>query len=87
MSGSLLVLQIQPWRALWLLAVFAAAGLGVCSLSLWQRDAAARVTLALLVLAWIENLVPPVAIVASVLALALTFVLLRPGTDLRRVAG
>ncbi len=84
--GSLLVIQIQPWRALWLLAVFAAAGLGVCSVSLWQRGAAARVTLALLVLAWIENQVPPVAIVASALALALVFLPLRPGTDFRRVA-
>ncbi len=84
--GSLLVLQIQPWRALWLLAVFAAAGLGLCSVGLWQRDAAGRVTLAVLVIAWIESQVAPVAIVGSALALALAFLPLRPGTDFRRVA-
>jgi hypothetical protein len=34
--GSLLVLQVQPWRATWLLAVFAAAGLGLCAVGLWR---------------------------------------------------
>ena len=83
--GSLLIFQIQPWRATWLLAVFAAAGLGLCSIGLWRRGGGAQVTLAILVLAWIETDTPLVAIVASALALGLTFLRLRPETDFRRV--
>lgn len=83
--GSLLVVQVQPWRATWLLAVFAAAGLGLCAIGLWRRDAMGRVALAILVLAWIESDVPLPALLAAGLALVLTFMPLRPETDMRRL--
>jgi hypothetical protein len=84
--GSLLVVQVQPWRATWLLAVFAAAGLGLCAIGLWRQGAAARVALAILVLAWIESDVPLPALLAAGLALVLTFVPLRSETDIRRLS-
>lgn len=83
--GSVLVVQVQPWRATWLLSVFAAAGLALCAMSLWRQGSAARVALAVLILAWIENDLPLVAILAACLALALTF-LRRPEADFRRVS-
>jgi hypothetical protein len=83
---SLLIVQVQPWRATWLLAVFAAAGLALCAVGLWKRGSVSRLTLALLVLAWIESHVPAAAIVASVLALGLTFLPLRPEIGLRGVS-
>ena len=61
---SLLVMQVQPWRTTWLLAVFAAAGLGLCSVVLWQRGSLGRLTLAVLVLAWIELQLPLAAVSA-----------------------
>jgi len=78
--------QVQPWRATWLLAVFAAAGLGLCSVGLWKRGAVGRVRLAFLVLAWIVMHVPIAALGAAGLALALTALPVRPELDLRRVA-
>jgi hypothetical protein len=84
--GSLLVLQVQPWRATWLLAVFAAAGLGLCAVGLWRQGAPARTTLAVLVLAWIESDVPLPALAAAALALTLTYLPRRPATDYRHVA-
>ncbi len=84
--GSLLVVQVQPWRATWLLAVFAAAGLGLCAIGLWHRGALGRAALAILVLAWIEIDVPVPALVSAALALVVTFAPLRPETDMRRLS-
>lgn len=51
--ASLLVVQAQTWRMLWLTAVLATAGLAICGLRLRRRDPADRIVLALLVLGWL----------------------------------
>jgi hypothetical protein len=65
---SVLILQLQPWRALWLLAVAAAAGFGVCAVRLWPLGWPGRLVLAALALAWtgLGDLLhgPPVALLA-----------------------
>jgi hypothetical protein len=48
-----LALQLQPWRALWPLAVAANAAVPLVLLALWRRDARGRTAAALLVLAWL----------------------------------
>lgn len=54
LASGVLVLQAQTWRALWLMAVFAAAGLAVCILEAPRRGAAAHLALAFLVMGWID---------------------------------
>lgn len=49
----LLVVQAQPWRAGWLLALAAAAGFAVCGLALWREGPGSRIILALLALSWL----------------------------------
>jgi hypothetical protein len=49
----LLVVQAQPWRAGWLLALAAAAGFAVCGVVLWREGPGSRIILALLALAWL----------------------------------
>lgn len=68
--GSLLVLQVQPWRALWLMALFAALLLPAALVTGWRAGAGRSVAAALLALAW---LVPdaPAAAALAVLALGL----------------
>src|SRR5439155_7390355 len=58
-APSVLVVQLQPWRALWLVGVLAAALFPFCAAGLWTRGGATRLALALLALAWIgrESLV------------------------------
>jgi hypothetical protein len=50
--SSLLAVQAQPWRAVWLMAVAGATALGICAVDLWRRDLIGRMVLALLVLSW-----------------------------------
>jgi hypothetical protein len=64
---------MQPWRAAWLLSVFAAAGLALCSVKLWRGGPASQLALAFLYLAWIGIGIFPVALLASLLALGLSF--------------
>ena len=49
----LLALQLQPWRALWPLAVAANGGMPVVAWSLWTRGDRGRVAMALLIMAWL----------------------------------
>ena len=65
----LLVVQVQAWRALWLLAVFAAAGLALAGGVLARSGAQERVVLALIAAGWM--LVDAPAIAAPVMAAAL----------------
>lgn len=53
-AGIVLVVQAQPWRALWLVALAAALVLPLVARDLWSRGPAARAALAMLALAWIE---------------------------------
>jgi hypothetical protein len=48
-----LIVQAQPWRAIWLLALFGTIAICFCTPRLWAEGGASRVTLALLVIAWI----------------------------------
>lgn len=49
---SLLIVQAQPWRMLWLTAVLATVALAICGLRLRRQGPAGHVVLALLVLGW-----------------------------------
>ncbi|CAN5268331.1 hypothetical protein BH09PSE2_BH09PSE2_04860 [soil metagenome] len=51
--GDLLGLQLQPWRALWPMAVLANAALPLVALALWRRGSAGRTALGLLLMAWL----------------------------------
>lgn len=53
LHASTLIVQLQPWRALWLLATFGNAALALAAIALWRRGAEARLTLAPLALAWL----------------------------------
>jgi hypothetical protein len=66
---SLLVIQVQPWRALWLLAVVAAACLPICAVRLWSMGWTARVVIGGIVLGW-SSLGEPVYGLASMAAVA-----------------
>jgi hypothetical protein len=66
---SVLIVQAQPWRAVWLLGVLGAAALALLSIELWRRGPAARLTLALLALAWADSENLAVGLSASALAL------------------
>jgi hypothetical protein len=53
--SSLLVVQVQPWRTAWLMAVAGAMALGICAVELWRRGPSGRMVLTLLVLCWSFN--------------------------------
>ena len=69
-GASVLVLQLQTWRALWLLAVLGNAGFALAWVGLWRGDAAARLTLALLTLAWTSQAAPWLAATLAAAAVA-----------------
>ncbi len=52
--GDLLVMQAQPWRALWLMAALAPLAAGVCLCHLPRRGASGQIALALLAAGWID---------------------------------
>ena len=70
---SVLITQLQLWRALWLLTVLGNAGLALAAVRLWRADPAGRATLALLVMAWAAQSSPILATILAVLAVALRF--------------
>lgn len=61
----LLVVQIQPWRATWLLALSAAMAFSICGVELWKEGPQSRFVLALLALAWIVNATAVGAVLAA----------------------
>ena len=69
-GASVLILQLQTWRALWLLAVLGHAGFALAWIGLWRGGAAARLTLALLTLAWTSQSVPALAVTLAAAAAA-----------------
>ena len=71
-AGIVLVVQAQPWRALWLVALAAALVLPLVARNLWSRGPAARAALAMLALAWIEPSfgIPAIATGATLLIIA-----------------
>jgi hypothetical protein len=48
-----LIVQAQPWRAIWLLTLFGTIALCFCAQRLWAEEGASRASLALLAIAWI----------------------------------
>jgi hypothetical protein len=71
--SSLLIVQVQPWRTAWLMAVAGAMALGVCTVELWRRGRSGRMVLALLVLCWSFNTKLGVVGPTAILALSLHF--------------
>lgn len=67
----LLAIQVQGWRALWLLGLVGACCLPLVAAEMWLEGAQARVALALLGLAWLGDLGPVATPVACAAALAL----------------
>jgi hypothetical protein len=67
---SLLVVQLQPWRILWLTAVMGAAAFGLCAAAGLAGGARERITLALLSVGWMFADDPVIAGGAGALALA-----------------
>ena len=71
--SSLLIVQAQPWRMAWLMAVAGAMAFGICAVNLWREGPSARIVLALLVLCWSFETQLEVAAPAAILALLLHF--------------
>jgi hypothetical protein len=74
MGNSLLAVQAQLWRGSWLVAVLAAAALAICAVTLWRQGAHARVTLGLLIVAWLGADHPVIGFSAALLALVFAIV-------------
>lgn len=68
--SNLLILQAQPWRALWLSAVLAPVAAGLCLLHMPKQGAPGRIALAFLALAWIAIDSFPLGPLAAILAFA-----------------
>ncbi len=64
-AGIVLVVQAQPWRALWLVTLAAALVLPLVARDLWGRGPAGHAVLAMLALAWIEPSLGACAIAAG----------------------
>ena len=69
----LLFVQLQTWRATWLVGVLGGCALAVCLASLWQGGAHARIVLVLLALAWFFQPSPVVTLAIAALSLVLEF--------------
>jgi len=63
--SSMLLTQLQFWRALWLLAVLGNAATVLSAVALWRRGRAGRMTLALLALTWLSRTPAPLAMLLS----------------------
>jgi hypothetical protein len=68
---SLLILQLQTWRAAWLLAALSAAVTPIVTLGLWREGSRGKALLALLWLAQLAVSVPVVSFVSAAAALAM----------------
>jgi hypothetical protein len=72
-APSLLVIQVQPWRAAWLGSLLAAGLFALCGAALWRGGPAARAALAALATAWVGHASLPMATLGCGLALLLAF--------------
>lgn len=71
--SSLIVLQAQSWRSLWLVGALGGAAAAICAVDLWPRGGGARIALMLLALAWADADYDWAAIALSLSALAVYF--------------
>ena len=77
----LLALQLQPWRALWPLAVAANAAIPLVVWDLWRKGARGQVAAALTLLAWLVCDADPFGLPAAVICLVGAGVALRGGWE------
>jgi hypothetical protein len=85
---NLLAVQVQPWRAAWLLAVIGQCAYALCAIRLSTGEMQAgqrRVTLALLTLGWFGNLSFFLALPVAASALVVYFVRFRTPLPFRTV--
>jgi hypothetical protein len=71
--GSLLILQAQVWRAVWVVALLSTVALAFCAVELWRAGGTSRLALGLLVIAWLGAHIPSVGLVAATSALIFAF--------------
>lgn len=76
---TVLLTQLQPWRATWLLAVAGHASLALAAVNLWIRGPGGRLTLALLFLTWLASDGPLNALLLGAATLGLFAVQSRGG--------
>ncbi|MDB5596456.1 MAG: rane protein of unknown function [Hyphomicrobiales bacterium] len=53
--ASVLILQLQPWRVLWIASVLAPMAMGILALRLWHGTRSDRLVLACLAIAWLAR--------------------------------
>ena len=70
---SLLLLQAQTWRMVWLSFALANVAAAVCGFELWKRDGISRIVLALLALSWIWGDQDRMASLFAITAVAIHF--------------
>lgn len=68
---SVLIVQLQPWRAQWLLAVMANGAFPYVVGALWSRGDVGRASAAFLCVAWIGCDSPPTAMIAAAVSVGL----------------
>ncbi len=85
---SVLILEVQLWRATWILAVLASISLARCCIKLSAMGNGSRATLALLGIAWLATLAPEspaLAILASMASVVFYNVITRQNLSPRTV--
>jgi|GEM_PF-253798 len=71
--GSLLAIQAQLWRSVWVVAVLSGAALAICGVRLWKQGGNARITLGSLLVAWLSAETPELALPAVLAAMIFAF--------------
>lgn len=71
--NSLLAVQVQLWRAAWIVAVLAAAGLAICAVTLWRKGGRAQLALGFLAVAWLGADQPVIGVSGALLATVFAF--------------
>lgn len=71
LAGVVLVLQLQPWRALWLLSIAANACLPLAAWNLHRAGNGGKLVMAVLLMAWFTASLPELAIPLCMLVLVL----------------
>ncbi len=74
---STLIVQIQPWRALWPLAVLGNAAFALAAVEMWRRGTSGRLGVAALALTWLSSDDLPLALALASVTFALVVALRR----------
>ena len=73
----ILIVQIQPWRALWPLAVLGNAAFALAAVEMWRRGTSGRLGVAALALTWLSSDDLPLVLALASVTLALVVALRR----------